>query len=119
MHDQHAPHNQTKPKRRWLQFSIRTVLLVVSLLCVALAVWVVPAERQRWTVAAIEKLDGDVGYRNRREQTRTLILRAPLPPHPISSNRAVKCRSTGGASMIRRPRSESRCWRSSIKASIT
>ena len=28
---------KTKPKRRWLQFSIRTVLLLVTLLCVGLS----------------------------------------------------------------------------------
>ena len=45
---------QTKPKRRWLQFSIRTVLLLVTLLCVGLSLWVAPAERQRRAVAAID-----------------------------------------------------------------
>lgn len=53
---------KAKPKRRWLQFSIRTVLVLVTLLCVALSLWVVPAERQRRAVAAIEALDGTVYF---------------------------------------------------------
>lgn len=51
-----------KSKRRWVQFSLRTVLLLVTLLCVALSVWVVPAERQRRAVQAIEALGGSVEY---------------------------------------------------------
>ncbi len=51
-----------KSKRRWMQFSLRTGLIVVTTLCVALSMWVVPIERQRRAVAAIEKLGGHVGY---------------------------------------------------------
>jgi hypothetical protein len=51
-----------KPKRRWVQVSLRTVLVLVTLLCIALSMWVVPAERQRRAVAAIEKLGGHVSY---------------------------------------------------------
>ena len=49
-------------RRRWLQFSIRTLLVLVTLLCVALSLWIVPAERQRRAVEAIEKLGGIVFY---------------------------------------------------------
>jgi hypothetical protein len=56
------PLSRLKPKRRWMQFSIRTVLVLVTLIGVALSLWVVPAERQRRAVAAIEKLGGNVGY---------------------------------------------------------
>lgn len=52
----------TTPKRRWLQFSIRTVLLLVSVLCVALTVLVVPLEQRRRAVEAIEALGGRVTY---------------------------------------------------------
>ena len=51
-----------KPKRRWMQVSLRTLLVVVTLICVALSLWVVPAERQRRTVAAIEAMGGWVDY---------------------------------------------------------
>lgn len=51
-----------KPTRRWMQVSLRTVLVLVTLLCVALGLWVGSAERQRRAVADIEKLGGDVKY---------------------------------------------------------
>ena len=51
-----------RSRRRWFQFSIRTVLVVVTVLCVALSLWVVPAERQRRAVEAIEKRGGIVFY---------------------------------------------------------
>src|SRR5438132_567105 len=50
------------PKRRWAQFSLGTMFIVVSLLCVWLALLVNQAHRQRAAVAAIEKLGGIVGY---------------------------------------------------------
>lgn len=49
-------------KRRWLQFSLRSGFIMVTLLCVALSLWVVPAERQRRRVAAIEAMGGAVDY---------------------------------------------------------
>jgi hypothetical protein len=51
-----------KPKRQWMQVSLRTMLVLVTLLCVPLSLWVVPAERQRRTVAAIEAMGGAVDY---------------------------------------------------------
>ncbi|HUY92471.1 MAG TPA: leucine-rich repeat domain-containing protein [Pirellulales bacterium] len=51
-----------KPIRRCLQFSLATMFVFVTLLCAALAIWVVPAERQRRAVAAIEALGGFVDY---------------------------------------------------------
>jgi Leucine-rich repeat (LRR) protein len=51
-----------KPKRRWLQISLRAVLVLVTLLCVGLSLWVGPAERQRRAVAAIDKFGGSVRY---------------------------------------------------------
>ncbi len=50
------------PKRRWAQFSLATMFLVVTVLCVGLSLVVVPAERQRRAVAAIEALGGQVRY---------------------------------------------------------
>jgi hypothetical protein len=47
-----SPPTKPKSKRRWAQVSLRTVLVLVTLLCVALSLWVVPAERQRRAVAA-------------------------------------------------------------------
>jgi hypothetical protein len=50
------------PKRRWAQFSLATMFVVLTVLCVGLALVVVPAERQRRAVAAIEAVGGRVGY---------------------------------------------------------
>src|SRR3569623_541941 len=56
------PHAKFKPKRRWMQVSLRAVLVAVALLCVILSLWVVPAERQRRTVAAIAAMGGSIDY---------------------------------------------------------
>lgn len=48
------------PRRRWLQFSIRSLLAVVTLLCVALSLW---------AVAAIEALGGIVDYVDNEEKS--------------------------------------------------
>jgi hypothetical protein len=53
------------PKRRWAQFSLLTLFLVVTVLCVGLSLVVavvVPAERQRRAVVAIKALGGSVEY---------------------------------------------------------
>jgi hypothetical protein len=50
------------PKRRWAQFSLATLFAVVTVLCVGLALVVVPVERQRRAVAAIKAIGGTVAY---------------------------------------------------------
>ena len=70
-------------KLRW-QFSIRTMLLVVSVSCVTLSVWVVPAERQRRAVAAIRALGGTVSFvdnQGTNESFPAASLRRWLPPN--------------------------------------
>ena len=72
-----------KPKRHWMQVSLRTVLVLVTLLCVALSMWVVPVERQRRAVAAIQELDGSVSYVEAdpaSEMFPVTFLRRWLPP---------------------------------------
>jgi hypothetical protein len=51
-----------KPKRRWAQFSLTTLFVVVTVLCVGLGIVVAPVARQRRAVAVIEALNGRVGY---------------------------------------------------------
>jgi hypothetical protein len=51
-----------RPRRRWLRFSLRTLLVVVTLVAVAVAYWVNGAQRQRRAVAAIQAVGGEVGY---------------------------------------------------------
>jgi hypothetical protein len=53
---------EVKPDRRWAQLSLRTLLVIVTVLCVVLGMWIVPAERQRRAVAAIEAVGGSVEY---------------------------------------------------------
>jgi hypothetical protein len=58
-----------------MQFSLRTVLLLVTVSCVGLSLWIVPAERQRRAVAAIEALDGAVAYVEPGEATEASSVR--------------------------------------------
>ena len=51
-----------KPRRRWLQISLRTLLILVTLLAAGLGLVVNPGERQRRAVAALEAIGGDVFY---------------------------------------------------------
>ncbi len=44
-------------RRRWLRFSIRTMLVVVTLLCAWLALVIVPGQRQQRTVAKIRSMN--------------------------------------------------------------
>lgn len=50
------------PKRRWAQFSLGSMFVVVTGLCIWLAIVVNRAHRQREAVAAIEALGGSVEY---------------------------------------------------------
>lgn len=53
---------QPKRKRRWLRYSIRTLLIVVTIFCVALGYWVNRANRQRDVVKWVEENGGSVTY---------------------------------------------------------
>jgi hypothetical protein len=51
-----------RPRRRWFRYSLRTLLAAVTLVALALGVWVHRAERQRRAVAAIRDMGGHVFY---------------------------------------------------------
>ena len=55
-------HKSSLRPRRWLRYSLRTLLIGVAAICIILAVWVVPSERQRRAVAAIRDSAGFVAY---------------------------------------------------------
>jgi hypothetical protein len=57
------------PKRRWAQFSLASMFVVVTVLCVSLSVLVNRAHRQRDAVAAIEAIGGSVGYTQPSQKT--------------------------------------------------
>src|SRR6478752_1724301 len=52
----------TRMKRRWFRFSLRTLLLIITALCVWLGMQVNAARRQKEVVDAIVKAGGRVGY---------------------------------------------------------
>ena len=54
--------NEAKPKRRWFTFGLRTLLLLITALCVWLGIQVNAARRQREAVVAIQKAGGMVIY---------------------------------------------------------
>lgn len=51
-----------KPNRRWTQVSLRSLFVLMTVLCIILGTVIVPGERQRRAVAAIERLGGSVFY---------------------------------------------------------
>jgi hypothetical protein len=59
---QSGPAAQWKPQRRWLQFSIKSLLLLMVVYGAMLALIANPALKQRRAVAAIESLGGCVTY---------------------------------------------------------
>src|SRR5687767_3006090 len=58
--------------RRWLRFSLRTLLVLLTVACVTLGLWVQRAERQRRAVAAIREMGGSVTYDFQEAQWRSL-----------------------------------------------
>jgi len=53
---------EPKRKRRWFRFSLRTLLVVLTLLCVWLGIKVNSARNQRQLVAKVHELGGQVKY---------------------------------------------------------
>jgi hypothetical protein len=51
-----------RPRRKWLQLSLRTLLVLVTVLCVWFARQSYRARMQAQAIAAIEKLGGHVGF---------------------------------------------------------
>jgi len=70
-----------KPKRRWAQFSLTTVFVVVTVLCVSLAFAVNRAHRRWEAVVAIEKSGGWVSYDYQRDDSGAYLPNAK-PPGP-------------------------------------
>ena len=85
---------QRRPNRRWLQFSLRSLLLFVlifSIACSWFGMRLRKAEKQRDAVAAFKKLGGFVRYdfdpkpNNSSDpfnRTRPVTMESPHPPYP-------------------------------------
>lgn len=76
------------------QFSLRLMMAVVTILCIALGVRVMPAERQRRAVKAIEAVRGKVRY-----EASESVLRPWLPRDYFDEVRFVHL-TTGGPRLI-------------------
>ncbi|MCX7424285.1 MAG: hypothetical protein NTW96_01400 [Planctomycetia bacterium] len=57
-----SPSPSRPRRRRWFQYSLRTLLLVVTVAAVLLGIWTGRARRQKEAVEAIRELGGYVGY---------------------------------------------------------
>ena len=72
----------TKPKpRRWLQFSLRTFFVLVTVFCVWLGWTVHRANEQRKAVEWVREMGGDVAYGYQRDEAGIPIVDAK-PPGP-------------------------------------
>ncbi len=61
-----SPNKPARRGHRWYQFSLRSLLTMVTLICLALGLVVVPAEKQRAAIRAVEKSGGVVVYNDAR-----------------------------------------------------
>ena len=86
----------TKPKRRWFQFRLATLLLLTLVCAIALALWVAPAARQRRAVELFEGLGGVVVYADEGDDSPLVPewLREWLGPDYFHSVRVVRLRGT-------------------------
>jgi len=82
-----------KPKRRWFQFSLATLLLLTLVCALVLGLWVAPAERQRRAVAFVESVGGYEEYAD--EALAPAWIREWLGPDYFQSVRVVSLYQTG------------------------
>jgi hypothetical protein len=68
-----------RPRRRMLRYSLRTLLVAMTMLCVVLGLWVNGAERQRRAVAAIQAAGGYVFYDYERPDAAPIVGQLPGP----------------------------------------
>jgi hypothetical protein len=61
-----GPTKPARPPRRWLRFSLRTFLLLVTVLCIWLGLKVNEALRQKRAVEALEALGAQIAYAHQR-----------------------------------------------------
>jgi Leucine-rich repeat (LRR) protein len=79
-----ASMEQTKPRRRWLKFSLGGLLLAITLLCLLLGWYAESVARQRRAVERLEQLDATVYYDYQRKTSSAAGAHDPRlgPPGP-------------------------------------
>jgi Leucine Rich repeat len=79
-----APKPTTTPKtrRRWFRFSLRTMLLAVTLFCAWLGVTFNRANRQKHAVETITSHGGQVNYDYEADEDGRFVQNPPPPPGP-------------------------------------
>ena len=91
------PNDRAKPKRRFLRYSLRTMLVVVLLLSVWLGWMANKAAKQRRAVALVEELGGGVVYDYDVSSTGPKTQKAPLVPEWLRELWGIDFFSTVGA----------------------
>ncbi len=91
------------------QFSLRLMMAVVTVLCIGLGVWGIPAERQRRAVEAIRAAGGSVHY---SEASETFLRR--WLPQDVEEISLVGNRATDGTMAVVWPFSGPRADRTAI-----
>ena len=79
---------ETKPKRRWFRFSLRTLFVVITVICVVVNWKVVPAVQQRQAVSGLKDF-AFVSYDYSYESVRTDDKGKP-PPEPSWAARVIR-----------------------------
>lgn len=72
---------KTKPRRTWLQISLRSFLVLFTILCLWMAVLSSRARHQRSAVDALARAGVTVDYRHQRDDKGSLV-NNPVPPGP-------------------------------------
>ncbi len=72
-----------KRHRRWFRFSLRTILLFATALCLWLGMTVTQARQRERAVKAIEAAGGTVGYDYQYDFAKHGSRNQPRPPGPL------------------------------------
>ena len=85
--------SDTKPIRSWFRFSLRTLLLATTVLCVWLAMQVNAARRQKEAVKVILGAGGtvryDYQYKRRPSMPAVIVGGVKLPDHFFDNNATI------------------------------
>jgi hypothetical protein len=80
--DKNTTDTTQRPKRRWFRYSLQTLLLIITALCVWLGFKVEAARKQREAVAALQKLCSGVTIKYDYEPLLSSLVAPPQSPEP-------------------------------------